>query len=203
MTDETVEELNRRAVAFHGHSCPGLAIGVRAAQFCLERFGHNAEHPLTIVAETDMCGVDALQALTGCTLGKGNLLHRDYGKMAFSFHPQAGGGARILLDPTFAGDRQGRLRALMRKVKDGLATPGDQEELARLREESQRDILAAPLEALFLVQPLAAPAPRPARVLESLACEACGEMTMESRTRRFDGRTLCLPCFQAVEQKLA
>ncbi|MDZ7620494.1 MAG: TraR/DksA C4-type zinc finger protein, partial [Patescibacteria group bacterium] len=38
--------------------------------------------------------------------------------------------------------------------------------------------------------------------LESLPCDACGESTMESRTRRFGGRTLCLPCFQAVEQKI-
>jgi len=25
---------------------------------------------------------------------------------------------------------------------------------------------------------------------------------MESRTRRFDGQTLCIPCFEAVEQKI-
>jgi len=55
---------------------------------------------------------------------------------------------------------------------------------------------------LFDVSPADAPAPRPARILDSLAFESCGEMTMESRTRRFDGRTLCIPCFEAIEQKV-
>jgi formylmethanofuran dehydrogenase subunit E len=44
--------------------------------------------------------------------------------------------------------------------------------------------------------------PRSARILASLICEACGESTMESRTRRFAGKTLCQPCFDRVEQKI-
>jgi formylmethanofuran dehydrogenase subunit E len=54
---------------------------------------------------------------------------------------------------------------------------------------------------MFVVTDPALPAPKPARILASLKCEACGEMAMESRTRRFDGKTLCLPCFEKVEQK--
>jgi formylmethanofuran dehydrogenase subunit E len=45
-------------------------------------------------------------------------------------------------------------------------------------------------------------APRPARILTSHACEQCGEMTMESRTRRLGGQTLCIPCFADQEQKI-
>ncbi|MBW3641316.1 MAG: TraR/DksA C4-type zinc finger protein [Actinobacteria bacterium] len=33
--------------------------------------------------------------------------------------------------------------------------------------------------------------PRPARILASIDCVACGEPTMETRTRRLDGRELC------------
>ncbi|NIR15027.1 MAG: formylmethanofuran dehydrogenase, partial [Desulfobacterales bacterium] len=32
-------------------------------------------------------------------------------------------------------------------------------------------------------------------------CEACGEATMESRTRRFLDQTLCIPCFEAMEKR--
>lgn len=74
-----------KAVAFHGHECPGLWIGIRAAELCLEELGHNDATPVTVVVESDMCGVDAIQVLTGCTFGKGNLIHRDLGKLAFSF----------------------------------------------------------------------------------------------------------------------
>ncbi len=52
------------------------------------------------VVETDMCGVDAIQFLTGCTFGKGNLIHRDWGKNAFSFFRRSDGRAvRISLRP--------------------------------------------------------------------------------------------------------
>jgi len=57
------------------------------------------------------------------------------------------------------------------------------------------------LEEMFIVTEPSFPVPKPGRILQSLQCEACGEMTMESRTRRLGGKTLCLPCFEKVEQK--
>lgn len=62
--------------------------------------------------------------------------------------------------------------------------------------------MSASLEELFAKNEPDSPAPRPAQILLSLRCEACNEMTMESRTRRFDGKTLCIPCFEKVEQKV-
>jgi len=38
--------------------------------------------------------------------------------------------------------------------------------------------------------------------MQNLTCEACGEKTMESRTRRFNGQTLCAPCFEGLESRL-
>ena len=73
------------AIAFHGHLCPGLAIGIRAAELAQCELDNPSDDEIVAVVETDMCGVDAIQFLTGATLGKGNLIHRDYGKMAFSF----------------------------------------------------------------------------------------------------------------------
>ena len=68
--------------------CPGLALGVHAARFALDEIGpHAADEEVVAVTETDMCGVDAVQYLTGCTFGKGNLIHQDHGKNAFTFLP--------------------------------------------------------------------------------------------------------------------
>jgi len=70
----TYEEI----IQFHGHECPGLAIGYRmaiAAMENLESFRADDEELVAIV-ENDACGVDALQCVTGCTFGKGNLLFR-------------------------------------------------------------------------------------------------------------------------------
>jgi len=43
--------------------------------------------------------------------------------------------------------------------------------------------------------------PKKARILASLTCESCGEPVMETRTRRFNDRVLCIPCFEAVEKR--
>ncbi len=196
----TKEQLDR-AVAFHGHECPGLTIGLRAAELCLRELGHNEENRLVAVVETDMCGVDAIQVLTGCTYGKGNLIHRDLGKMAFSFYRRKDGACfRAVLRPESHGAAGVEARALMRKVFSGKATRQEEERCDEMRERYREHLLSLDLSDVFsLSEP--PPLPRDAAILDSLTCECCGESTMESRTRRFDGKILCIPCFEAVEQK--
>ena len=197
------EDLIDQTIAFHGHSCPGLSIGIRAAELALQRVGHAEDEDLVAVVETDMCGVDAIQFLTGCTFGKGNLIHKDHGKMAFSFYDRGKHtGFRALLRPDFSGDLGSELRNLMKKVEDVTANEEDHARLQKLRGELQERYMTVDLEEMFVVTEPSLPVPKPARVLQSLQCEACGEMTMESRTRRFDGKTLCLSCFEKVEQKI-
>ncbi|MFH1465435.1 MAG: FmdE family protein [Pseudomonadota bacterium] len=40
------------AIAFHGHSCPGLAYGIRAAEVALERLGRSADEEVVAMVET-------------------------------------------------------------------------------------------------------------------------------------------------------
>lgn len=188
-----------QTIAFHGHRCPGLIIGIRAAELALERLGEARGKDLVAVVETDMCGVDAIQFLTGCTFGKGNLIHKDFGKVAFSFYDRSQDvGFRILLRPDISGELGSELRSLMRKAEDGKADGEERVRIQKLREELQERYMTADLEKMFMVTEAPLPAPKPARILQSLRCEACGEMAMESRTRRFGGKTLCLPCFERV-----
>jgi formylmethanofuran dehydrogenase subunit E len=197
----TKEQLDS-AVAFHGHECPGLTIGLRAAELCLREFGHNDQTPLLAVVETDMCGVDAIQALTGCTYGKGNLIHRDFGKMAFAFYRKTDGTSfRAVLRPESQGEAGNLARSLMKTVFSGQATEEQKRLSAEMREKYRLHLLSLPLAEVFTVGE-APPMPRGAAILDSLTCEHCGESTMESRTRRFGGKILCIPCFTAVEQKI-
>jgi formylmethanofuran dehydrogenase subunit E len=197
------KDLIDKTIAFHGHSCPGLMIGIRAAELALQRLGQVEERDLVAVVETDMCGVDAIQFLTGCTYGKGNLIHKDYGKMAFSFYDRSKTkGFRAVLRPDISGALGSELRSLAKKVENGTANEEEHAQLKDLKGELQERYMNADLEKMFIVTEPCFPVPKPARILQSLRCEACGEMTMESRTRRFDGQTLCLPCFEKVEQKL-
>ena len=196
------KELIKKTFAFHGHSCPGLVVGIRAAELALQKFAHVDKEDLVAVVETDMCGVDAIQFLTGCTYGKGNLIHKDYGKMAFSFYDRSKNvGFRAVLRPDISGDIGSELRSLMKIVETGLASPEERNRVQKLRNTLQEKYMKADLGEMFVVMDPGLPAPKPARILASLRCEACGEMAMESRTRRFDGKTVCLPCFEKVEQK--
>ena len=190
-------------IAFHGHSCPGLAIGIRAAELALRELENPKDTEIVAVVETDMCGVDALQFLLGTTMGKGNLIHRDHGKMAFSFFRRATGkGFRALLNPAARGGMDDEMAELMQATGNGTATEAQKNRMTELRAGLQQRFMTLPLEEMFCVTPVEQGAPRPPKILESLACAHCGEKTMESRTRRFAGQTLCIPCFQMVEQKI-
>ena len=63
-----------------------MATGIRAAEWDLtELYARSHAEELVAVVETEKCGVDAIRFLTGCTFGKGNLIHKDYGKNAFTY----------------------------------------------------------------------------------------------------------------------
>lgn len=203
MTCTIPESLIEETIVFHGHSCPGLAIGIRAAEYARREFPGAASHELVCVTETDMCGVDGIQYLTGCTFGKGNLIHRDYGKAAFSFYDRsAERGIRLVLKPEARGEVHLEMAELMAKGREGNLPEQEKTRLAQLRSMLQSRLMALPLEEMFAREELPFRPPRGARVLQSLVCENCGEQTMESRTRRFAGQTLCIPCYEQVEQKI-
>jgi len=192
----------RRVVEFHGHWCPGLAIGLRAAELAVAEFGRAGDEEIVAVVETDMCGVDAIQFLTGCTLGKGNLLHLDHGKMAFTFYRRRDGKAlRLFFTGESLGAEDEQAAALQRKRAAGTLTPEERAQSEALRRERSARIMEAEPAGLFRIQAVTGPPPQRARLLESLPCEACGEPTMESRTRRFGGQVLCLPCFDKLDRR--
>jgi formylmethanofuran dehydrogenase subunit E len=200
LTDEMVQ----KARDFHGHMCPGLAVGIRAAEVALREIGARSEDEETVaVVETDMCGVDGIQALTGCTFGKGNLIHKDYGKLAFSFYRRSDGkGIRIVTLPAAMALSASELRAertaLIEKRRSGGMTTEDAHRFAELQQLLAAEILGAPLAGLFEIKPPPAGAPNPARIHGSIACDACGEAVMESRIRTVGHKNLCIPCSETL-----
>lgn len=164
----------QQCVTFHGHSCPGLAIGYRAALAAKERMKVNfsADEEIVCVTENDACGVDAVQVLTGCSIGKGNLIYRGTGKMAFSF---------------FDRKRSNSLRILFNKPMQG------QKELDR--DTLQQMVLTAPDRELFSFSKPAYTLPETARLFTSEICERCGEVAPEHKIRLQQGKKLCLDCF--------
>jgi formylmethanofuran dehydrogenase subunit E len=83
------DSLLLEAVRFHGHECPGQVLGVRMVLAGCRAIGidqpREAGKDLVVFVEIDRCATDAIQALTGVSLGKRTLKHLDYGKMAATF----------------------------------------------------------------------------------------------------------------------
>ncbi len=193
------EQTLERVVAFHGHMCPGLAMGVQAAKIALREIGaHAKDEEVVAVVETDMCAVDAVQFLTGCTFGKGNLIHRDWGKNAYTFFRRSDGRAvRIVARPD-AWQRNPEHQELFGKVRSNQASPDERTRFQELHRAESHKVLDLDPDVLFEVREVSGRPPQRARIHASVVCAQCGEATMETRIRRFDGRELCPPCFEAA-----
>ena len=91
-----------KCVDFHGHHCGGLRIGYAAAEYAMKllNIGFSDNEQVVCICENDACGVDAIQVMLGCSIGKGNLLFHMTGKQAFSFYNRATGeSVRLVLKP--------------------------------------------------------------------------------------------------------
>lgn len=194
------------AARFHGHVCPGLAIGYRVASTAVELLGVERPHDeeLVAVVENDTCAVDAVQVVTGCTFGKGNLVFKDYGKGGFSFFSRPKHKAyRITYRgfPSLPGTDGARMQELRAKVFGNSATEQERKEFGALRQKLIDRILTAKADELLKWQELDETPPQPARIHASIVCDRCGEQVMETRIQHIDGQNLCIPCSDAVGKK--
>lgn len=194
--DKTLWE---KAVEFHGHACPGLAVGYRVAEIALEYLKEmrSADEELVAIVENDACGVDAIMVLTGCTLGKGNLLFRDLGKQVYTFGSRSSNRAlRISVDDTRVHPSDPQRERLRDKVFAGTAT---EEEIVQFEQEWRRwieQLLHMPEEEFCKVEHIDFQFPSKALLFASVQCSRCGEYVMEPRARVRDGKFVCLDCFE-------
>ena len=184
-------------VAFHGHACPGLALGYRVSLYALKMLGDRAsDEELTATVENNSCAVDAVQVLTGCTFGKGNLIFRDYGKHVYTFiRRPTGEGIRISVDwrsPEETEEEKSMWETYMK---------GDRSDevlnMVHNRKAKKIDIIMnAKDDELFTVAKSGMVLPEEARIYSSVRCSGCNEKVMEPRARLRDGKIVCIPCFE-------
>ena len=182
--------------AFHGHVCPGLSIGFRAAKTAMDRLRESRAEDEEVVAivETDACSADAVQVLTGCTFGKGNFLFKDHGKMVLTLlSRETGKGVRVALKPdAFRPDDEHR--GLLRKMMAGEATDEELQRFRKIHFERSCRILETPAEELFNITITEMELPPRARIESSELCAVCGEPTMPSKMETSGGRKVCRGC---------
>lgn len=183
---------------FHGHICPGSAIGYHAAEIAVKELSSSRsedEEFLTIV-ENDSCSVDAIQVVTGCTFGKGNLIFKDHGKQVFTFvNRNTDDALRVSLskdineiDPEFS--------KLRKKAFSESAGKEEKIEFEKRKNEFSQKILDLPDDELFKIEHVKIDIPEEARMFPSVKCAKCGEMVAEHRARVENGDFVCIPCFE-------
>lgn len=166
----------KEAAEFHGHTCPGLAIGYRIAKYVKEHYPRSQDEELVCIAENKSCSIDAIQFMLGCTAGKGNLLFKDYGKQAFTFYSRDKNKALRIY---FRGGILKGMDELRQKMVQGELGPEDRERMAAFRSQATEKVLSARDEDILTVEEVDIPAPEKARIHPSLKCEECGEEFME------------------------
>ena len=163
-------------VAFHGHECGGLTIGYKASLYAIEllKLEFSADEQVVCISENDACGVDGIQVMLGCSVGKGNLLFHMRGKSAYSFYNRkTGASVRLVLKPKPEG---------------------------MTREESFVYFQGCEPKDMFEVKETTIRLPEAARLFDSYICDCCGETTGANWIRLAGGKKLCLDCYESYDR---
>lgn len=161
---------------FHGHECGGLTIGYKASLYATQllQLEFSDDEQVVCITENDACGVDAIQVMLGCSVGKGNLLFHMRGKQAFSFYNRkTGKSVRLVLKPK----PEGMTKAESFAYYQGLA----------------------PAE-MFEVKEATIGLPEKARLFDSYICDCCGEATGANWIRLAGDKKLCLDCCEIYDR---
>ena len=170
--------LMKVAVDFHGHACPGVALGVLVSKYILEHGNDfSIDEELVAVVENDNCSVDAIQALMGTTFGKGNLIFLDYGKNNYTFYNRTNNKAI-------------KLSLKLSDFRDKELT----------KNERIEKLLSSNPEDIFQIEEVNYNPPQEAQIHHSIICENCGEATMSTKMKEFNNKNLCIPCFKKIKK---
>ena len=162
--------------AFHGHECGGLTIGYKASLYAIDLLNleFSQDEQVVCIAENDACGIDAIQVMLGCSLGKGNLLFHMRGKSAYSFYNRkTGKSVRLVLKPR----------------PEGIT-----------RENSFAHYQNCAPEDMFDVKETTICLPEKAKLFDSYTCACCGEEAGANWIRIVGGKTLCLDCYENYDR---
>ncbi len=187
------------ALKFHGHKCPAMPMGLRAAAAAMNVLGSERaqDKELIVISETGKghaagCFLDGIMVVTGATYGKSNVQKLYYNKMAFTLiDTRQGKSVRVSLKPDFFA--KAIASSFVQRRKQGIPPqeiPRDVVEplvdkIMNLSEEAfldtgeVKDVEVKKGEGMFEIRP----------------CAKCGEMVFVDKLRvTREGELVCIPC---------
>jgi formylmethanofuran dehydrogenase subunit E len=186
-------------------------VQIRRRQILKELGAEHAKgEELVAIVENDTCAADGIQVVTGCTFGKGNLIFRDWGKMAATFYNRNNKRAiRISVSPSAHSKMREFREAIQRLLKEKRDLPFEElfdavrKELSGsdLEKDLEKTFLKMRDDELFNVVEVELKEPKKARMFASVICEECGEAVMETRARLKLGKIVCIPCMEGWKNR--
>jgi len=193
------DRLLETSVKTHGHLCPGQVLGVRMSLLGLRLIGIDDPRgkdrkDLIVFVEIDRCATDAVQSVTGCSLGKRSLKFMDYGKMAATFLRLSSGHA---------------VRIVAREESREIAKRLFPHVEGKYNAQTEA-YKVMPDEDLFTTEEVIielAPEEMPGKPLQRVTCTVCGEAVQDMREVIRNGTAHCRPCatngyYRAIHQPL-
>ncbi|NPV89493.1 MAG: formylmethanofuran dehydrogenase [Firmicutes bacterium] len=185
-------------LAFHGHKCPAMPLGLRSGAAALNALGveRSKDKELFLLAETGDdhaagCFVDGLMTATGCTYGKSNINKTFYGKMAFTLvDTRTQKAIRVQLKPDFFANM---LKSpFVEQRKKGVLPQDIPSEVV---EPLVNRILNLPEEEFLTISQVSDyPFEKKKGIFETALCEECGERTFVHKLQDVNGKKFCIPC---------
>jgi len=170
----------------HGHLCAGQVLGVRMSMLGLREIGiqdpkEKDRKSIIVYVEMDRCATDAVQSVTGCSLGKRSMKFMDYGKMAATFlNLKTGRAMRIIARE----DSREKAKERFPEIENKYA--GQLEAYKIMSDEELFDVREV---AVKLRQE-----DMPGRPMRRVQCESCGEHVQDMREVYQDDKVLCVAC---------
>ncbi len=189
------ETLLQASVKTHGHLCPGQVLGVRMSLLGLREIGVSDPQGkdrknIMVFIEMDRCATDAVQSVTGCSLGRRTMKFLDYGKMAATFlNLKTGKAMRVIAREDSREKTKEHFPYIENRYTAQL------EAYKVMSDEELFDIM----EVIVKV----APEDLPGRPMSRVRCDFCGEHVQDLREVYQNGKVLCLPCAEGGYYKKA
>jgi formylmethanofuran dehydrogenase subunit E len=179
-----IQEAIEKVTAFHGRYAPGTVIAVYMVALAQKNL-QPLKGKLNAIAESTVCLADAIQIMTGCTLGNKYLWLMNYGRYALCLYDrETKEGVRIFVDyPSIDTQKT----PLLRKFFDGTRT---YESVPRPKQQLQviEEFLTVK-NGLFGVRPVFVNLPEKRDLPSSAHCPSCGEWF-----KTFSNEVSCKDC---------
>lgn len=191
------EVLLNRAKDLHGEVCPGVIMGTRMSIAAMKKLNMDPLEPnenLIVTVETDRCMPDAIQAITGCTVGRRTLKCRDYGKFVATFVDMTTGEAVRASAKDDLVDSTPGLWTWFKNVAE-LAKEKNMPKVMEEKKSAIKKLSEMPDEDLLsLVELQIDDTEIPGIPQHIVTCSVCGVHVMDKKEIIVDGKPVCQFC---------